>query len=207
MRARWLTVVGSSLALTALAACGGGEGNAADEEVAERSLLAAKDLPAQVTTARELPEGPCDPQPVLIAAGAPIAETPLYELNGVRVKEAVGVFLEGQAAAKAFDSLNSRSRRECIRGLIGQFSSRPVSSIEAARARGMAAGDEAKLMSFRVPPQEGSGPPGHLDVVSIRSGRSVAALLFLTETGSPEATVRAVSGTAADLLARASTSR
>jgi len=160
-------------------------------------LIKAESLPAGAELTQGLPNTPCDPVDVLGRDGSEAAKSSMFILDETRVQEAVGIFASKGQAAGAYGALNAKSRLACIRDVISQ---RRNLSAEISHSQGLGAGDrsEATLFNLRQPD---TGERSSVEVVSIRSGRSVASLIFFNETaGSPGPFVDEVVDAAAGLL-------
>jgi hypothetical protein len=164
--------------------------------VAAESLLGAGDLPPGATAGISPATEPCGPLPILADGGAETGASPLFEFGQVRLKEAVGVFSGTGPAVAAFDALNTEQRRDCIHSALEELGDGPGSLVPLPPRR-LGVADDDSLVRFLEP---GTESPHSVDVVSIRSGRCVASLIF---QASSTATVLKMSATAAGLLADA----
>jgi hypothetical protein len=197
MGKRILAALLSFALVPAIAGCGGGGENAsANPDAASALLLEAGDLPAEVKTIDGLENGPCNPLEVLKSSETSSAKSPMFVISRVRIQEAVGVFAGDDPAAAAYDALNAESRLSCIRGVVGLQGL----SAKVLSQRDFNAGDEARTVQFEV--RRSDSEPQGFEIASIRSGESVASLIFLNTTGeSSRALVDDAIRSAADRLA------
>jgi hypothetical protein len=195
-----------AVSLAIITGCGGDAATSTSSggDVSIESLVTLKDLPGKATVEASLASGPCNPMPILASHGAEAAESPMFAFGHVRLKEGVGVFATPKAAAIAYDKLNATGRLECIGGAIETFGQRGTElSVKRLPSRSLSVGEEDALVRYlSIGPN--SQPQNYVDVVSIKSGRSVAALIFLVESSNPtDSAVREVGNAAAGLLASA----
>lgn len=170
----------------------------ANRALAVKALVTIEDLPNGATKEKSFPSEPCGPLPILRDNGASTAVSQLFVFGRVRMKEAVGVFAAEGPAAAGFKALNTEERQACISESLKR--SHDGESYESLPARSLGIGDEDSLVRF-VETNAGPQPERFTDVMSIRSGRCVAALLFLVEGGRPsDATARQVGKKAARRL-------
>lgn len=161
-------------------------------------LIDAEDLPGEARTIEGLSDRRCDPLEVLDDERSKAAKSAMLAIGKTRVREAVGVFPGEGEAVRAYDALNARSRMTCIGEAIAE---RGAISVRIDSPDQLEAGDKGQAIRFEA--QRESGDRNSIEVVSIRSGRSVASLIFLSPTERPPPSlVRRVIGVAAGLLAR-----
>jgi hypothetical protein len=154
-------------------------------ENASVSVSRGPDADALIVGPRDLPDGAvagesppelCGPLPILEDKGTQTAISPMFAFGQKRVTEAVGVFGATRPATAAYEALNSQKRIECIRSAIESFGP-GQGSVRTLPPRPLRIGNEDSLVRYRVL-APGSRLQSSVDVVAIRSGRCVAALLF-----------------------------
>lgn len=197
MRKPVLAALLSLVLIPAIASCGGGSEDAsANPDAAAALLLEVSDLPADAKTTKGLENGPCNPLEVLRGSETSTAKSPMFVVSKVRLQEVVGVYTADDPAAAAYDALNAKSRLDCIRSVVGLQGL----SAEVLSQRDFSAGDEARIVEFEV--DRPDAQPQGFEIASIRSGESVASLIFLNTTGaSTRALVDETIRSAADRLA------
>jgi hypothetical protein len=148
------------------------------EGSAETLLIKAGDLPGGEAKANSIPE-PCSPIPLLEEQGAAVAGTPLLNLQGRSVAEVAGIFQSTAEARQALAELQEQERMACIQSTIESF--RPAGhSVRIGKPEPVAAGDEGSTVRL-VEMDPASNPVNFITIVSVRSGRCVATMLFLTK--------------------------
>jgi hypothetical protein len=171
------------LALAALsAALVAGCGSARSEDQgASGSLIDLKNLPAGAALKEEVPE-PCGPLPILEGKKAQVAHSKSLGFGSVLVKEAIGIFLDTENAVSAYEGLTSLERDECIFGALESFG--PPGRIEPDRGVPLDIASEDLVTRYLVVGGR-SRPRGSIDVVALRSGACVIALLFCRKAKLP----------------------
>lgn len=193
----------ASLLAAAIAGCGGADNTLPDDDAssgsaASTSLISAKNLPGDAEETEPLNIEACDPLQILDADRSEAAKSPTFDVNSVKLREAVGVFPVERAARDAYDELMSQPRFDCIGETITLQGDVAVS---ARSPRDLAVGDESQLVTFRVRQLE-TGQRSSIEIASVRSGSSVASLIFLNANEAAGPRVRRdVVEIAADLLA------
>ncbi len=182
-----------------LAALISGCGSApAEDKNAKQSLILLEDLPAGATVKEEFPE-PCSPEPFLKEGGTKFAASGPLGFRSVEVKEAIGIFPDEEKATKAYDSLTSDERSECIGSAMEGFNP-PEATIETGPATSPDVADEDWARRYLVL-DPSSSVEGSLDAVVLKSGVCVATLIFLARgEETEESLVQEVTETAADRL-------
>ena len=185
------------------ASTGGGAG-ASQQSLASSSLIQSRDLAAGAKPVESLPKGPCNPLEVLGRNEAPTAQSQMFATARVRVQEAVGIFAADGPAVAAYDALNAKKRLNCIQEtIVLQGALQGGVSVKVLSRRKLSAGDEAQSVPLQLVRLD-SGQRNSVEVASIRSGRSVASLIFIsTMEAPPEALVHRVIDAAAEQLVRA----
>ena len=165
-------------------------------------LIDLADLPGKAEESEPLPLGFCDPLEILDTSASQAAKSPMFAIGQIKLQEAVGIFPARGAAEDAYDALLSAPRVRCIeQTIVFQGELQGGVSVSTRSPNDMDAGDEAQSMVFEVRHID-TGEQNSVEVASVRSGNSVASLIFLnpTETRKPQLT-RNVVGIAADRLA------
>jgi hypothetical protein len=204
----WRTLV-LLLALTSvglIAGCGdAGEdasadrSTSADQGVAEASLIQAKDFPSGVKVESKTLSESCHPFEILESDESAAAESQLFGIGQIKAQEAVGVFPAAPAAKSAYDALNAESRLDCVRD---QIEIQRVSA-EVLPSREVDVGEDAQATLIQTL-DPNSDDRNSIEIASIRSGRAVASLIFVSSAPEPNgAVVDNVIDAAAGLLARA----
>lgn len=191
--------------------CGGGEsesapGEAPSQPASPRSpaslLLDESDLPPGPVKAEALPE-PCSPVDVLEGRSAEVAATPLYNLGARYVGEAVGIAPSEEDAVAAVEELLAPQRLSCIRSAIESFGPGEGMGVTVGRPEPVASGEEGSMVRLLEVDAQ-SNPVNATTIVSLRSGRCVATLLFVMQGGGlGKALVDNVTGRAHGALADA----
>lgn len=163
--------------------CGGGQTGLVSGGPASL-LLDEDDLPPGTVKAEALPE-PCSPLIVLEGQNARIAVTPLYNLGSRYVGEVVGVAPSETEAAAAVKRLLAPERLSCIKVTIESFGPREGVGVTVGKPEPVADGEEGSMVRL-LEVDEQSNPVNVTTIVSFRSGRCVATLLFLLGGGGPE---------------------
>lgn len=184
-----------------VAGCSSSEGTADNQEFAvDALLLDIPDLPDGARTDTSPPEV-CGPLPVLQSHGAQTGISPMFAFSQVRMKEAVGVLDTPESATVAYNALNHQERLECIRTAIEGFA-REQDSVERLSLRPLRVREEGSLVRYLVIAPD-AGVQNFVDIVSLKSGRCAASLLFLMTTGDQSrAMTDTVSSKAAELLSK-----
>jgi len=176
------------LLLLPIAGCGGGEeatSTVQDAKDSTTTLLIQKgDLPPGKVKAESIPE-PCSPIPLLEQQNAEVAGTPLLSLEDGSVAEVVGVVPSVGKARQALAELEDRKRMVCIRSTIVSFGPQEGEYVNIGQSEATGEGDEGSTVQISEVDSE-SKPINFTTVVSLRSGRCVATLLFLTQAGKPK---------------------
>lgn len=170
------------LLLVLFAGCGEDtEPSASLSGVEPSSLLVQKsDFPRNVE-AGELPsEEACSPLSVLREQGGKAAISSLFTLQSEAVAEAVGVVPSEEAAQQALEELGQEDRLECVKEAIEGFTPKEGGSVEYVAPVPSSAGEEGSLIRF-TGVNRASKPVSTTLIVSFRSGRCVASLLFLAK--------------------------
>jgi hypothetical protein len=177
------------LLLLPIAGCGeGAETTATVREVQDPAavlLIQEDDLPPGNVEAEAIPE-PCSPIPVLEQQGAEVLATPLFRIGNSSAAEVVGVMPSEGRARQALTALKGRERMLCIRSTIENFGPREGDSVSIGAFKPVSAGDEGSMVHL-LEVDSASQPVNSTTIVSLRSNRCVATMLFLREGGSPKA--------------------
>ena len=192
------------LLLLPIAGCGeGGESTAQDvQDPAAAILIQEEDLPTGAERAGEIPE-PCSPVPILEKHYAEVVETPLLRMEDSSVAEVVGALPSVGTAKRALAELQDRERMMCIRATIENFGPREGDGVNIGELEPIAAGEEGSMVHL-LEVDSASKPINSTTVVSLRSDRCVATMLFVKQGGGPEAAfTEHLSGRAHERLADA----
>lgn len=166
---------------TLLGGCGGGEAASVPAEESSQSpaflLLQEDDLPPGSVQAEALPE-PCSPVYVLEEQNAEVAASPLYSLRSNYMGEAVGIAPSAKKAASALEELQGPERLSCIRSAIESFDPSEEVAVTVEDPKPVAEGEEGTMVRL-LEGDTRSQPVDSTTIVSFRSGRCVATLLFL----------------------------
>lgn len=180
------------LLLLPIVGCGeGGETNTTTSNVREVEdpaaalLIQEDDLPPGKVQAEAIPES-CSPIPVLEQQGAEVIATPLFSIGDRSVAEVVGALPSAATAQQALAALKGRERMLCIRATIENFGPREGESVEIGEFQPVSAVDEGSMVHL-LEVDSASQPLNSTTLVSLRSGRCVATMLFLRQGGGPEA--------------------
>lgn len=176
------------LLLLPIAGCGGGEEATSTVQDAKGSatvlLIQKGDLPPGKVRAESIPQ-PCSPIPLLEQQDAEVAATPLMSLEVGSVAEVVGVVPSVGKARQALAELEDRKRMVCIQSTIASFGPQEGEYVSIGRSEATGEGNEGSTVQISEVDSE-SKPINFTTVVSLRSGRCVATLLFLTRAGKPK---------------------
>lgn len=127
--------------------------------------------------AEALPE-PCSPIKVLEGQRARVAGTPLYNLGSNYVGEVVGIAPSEKEAAAAVKELQAPERLSCIQSTIESFGPRDGDEITIGKPEPVTGAEEGSMVRLLEVDAQ-SKPTSSTVIVSFRSGRCVATLLFL----------------------------
>lgn len=144
-------------------------------------LLDKSDLPPGPVKEEGLPE-PCDPVLVLEEQGAEAAGSPLYKLTSKIVGEAVGIAPSEEKATAALEELQTPERLACIKTTIESFGPGEGVEVTIEEPEPIAEGDEGSMVRLLEVDAQ-SQPVNSTTIVSFRSGRCVATLLFILRDG------------------------
>jgi len=199
------------IAAILLSGCGGDGASPASAGESSRSpspnspaslLLQEGDLPPGSVSVEALPE-PCSPLVILEKEHAEAAGSPLYKLGSKAVGEAVGIAPSQKRAAAAVEDLGSQERLDCIGSTIQSFGPLEGVSLRSEKPEPIAEGEEGSMIRF-LELDEQEKPVNSTALVSFRSGRCIATLLFLLKGGDPgRAFIDDLTGRAYGLLADA----
>lgn len=189
--------------------CGGGETASApagpSQSPSSQSpaflLLSENDLPPGPVKAEALPE-PCSPIPLLEEQKAQVAGSPLYNLGSKYVGETVGIAFSERKAATAVEELQAPERLSCVQSAIETFGPRAGVGVTVGKPEPVAEGEEGSMVRFLEVDAQ-SKPANSITIVSFRSGRCVATLLFLLGGDSGKAFIDDLVGRAYGSLADA----
>lgn len=188
----------------AVAGCGGsGSSAATDSSLAgdtpsdpQSLLIQVKDLSGGSESEEEPPES-CSPLFVLEGAGGATALSPLFTVNSTSVAEAVGIFDTPKEATEAYESLTEEERLNCIGEAIYEATS--AKTVNYGKPERLDVGDGGSSVHYSAADE--SGPRGSTDIVSMKSGPCVAALLVATEgTASSKPVAKEATEAASKLL-------
>lgn len=162
----------------ALTGCGGGGSSAPTSSAVDSSdpqtlLLHAEDLSGGSDSGEAPPES-CNPVPILERSDGATAITSVFVVGSTNVAEAVGVFDTPAKAAEALESLSGPERLNCIGEEIAEASS--AKAVNYGNPKPLDVGDKGSRVHYLA-----SSPRGSTDVISMKSGSCVAALLIGTE--------------------------
>lgn len=174
----------------------GVESVSVDQGEAAALLIQESNLPSGSKAMEGIPDGSCDPLEVLKREDSETAKSSMFAIGRLRVQEAVGVFAEESQAVGAYEALSAGSRLDCVRKTI-EFQNHSVTN---GPWRDLDVGDEARSIGLRALSTE-TGRVTTIDIVSIRSGSTVASLIFISPTPrSPSAMVDDIVDSASGLL-------
>lgn len=159
----------------AAVAIGCGGSNTPEVNNPKALLIRAEDLPGGSESGEAPPEF-CDPLPVLKQAGGATAISPVFFSSSARVAEAVGIFETPDEAAEAYESLNDPERLNCIKEVILQTSG--ARTVDFDEPEQLEVGDEGSSVHYSA---GAFGTQGSTDVISLKAGSCVVALLVATE--------------------------
>lgn len=198
VKAKWLAV----LFLVPLVGCGEEAASPSGQAAPASLLIQESDLPPDAKAGDPIPE-PCSPVPLMEEQNASTVVSSLFNLGRATVAEAVGVAPSEGEAESVLDSLQDEERMVCIQGVMENFGPGDGVSVELTTPVPRSEGDEGSLVRLTEVDQA-SEPVNSATIVSFRSGRCVASLLFVLKGGEPkEALIDRLSGRAEERLADA----
>jgi hypothetical protein len=175
------------LLLLPIAGCGdGGEATSNVQDVQDPAalLIQKADLPPGMARGESIPE-PCSPIPILEQQGAEVAGTPIFSSKDSSVAEVVGVLPSVVEAQQALVALEARERMLCIQATIENFGPKEGDSVTVGGSEPRAEGDEGSMVEFHEVDST-SEPLNSTAVVSLRSGRCIATMLFVNKAEGPD---------------------
>lgn len=146
-------------------------------------VLKESDLPVEVVRSEPLPE-PCSPVDVLKEQDAKGAVTPLYVAPPKSVGEVIGITPSAKKAVAAMKQLHAPDRLECIGATMESFGQEEVGDVTMGKPEPIPEGEEGSRVRF-VKVTAGWKSRSSTTIVSFRSGRCVASLLFLLKGEEP----------------------
>jgi hypothetical protein len=169
------TLLISMLLLLALNGCGSGQGD--DNQIAERSLLRATDLPLGFSEAgKEVEKFSCGPATLFQRETTAVAVSKGFSDGQTRLLQTAAVFATDNRAEKALSAFFSPAIEGCVARAV------LPASLVAHSLSLPPLGVPVKAIRYTVK----WGSTYFIEVAAIRLGRSVSVLAFLTQN-EPEA--------------------
>jgi hypothetical protein len=166
--------------IAAGAGCGSEEVPASHRDVAQEALLSPNDLSRNVKVEGGLPTEPCGPTGIFRDSRGRAAETEMFNFQGIRVQEAVGVFPSKALAEAALVTLIGKAHAQCVAQGLSSFG-KAGDKVEMGHPQTLDVGDRSAMFRlWLVGPQ--AEERGAVAIPSIRTGRCVSALIIFARS-------------------------